>query len=207
MATARTSAESADLRLAGRTYTIPFALVWEACLDLVRGELSHWYARWWDEEVGVIQALSRAPVSRRVSDVVIRIRLDEQAQTRVDMRATSRFTVVGDLGSNARLISTFTSALDRKLIAPPTPPVLIVPEVDGPATDGTDESASQPGEDAAAAPSGPPDASENGEPGSNESRDSGRDRSEERGADRSDTPTPDATAASGTVGPASTGSD
>lgn len=174
MATARTSADSADLRLAGRTYAIPFARVWDASLDLVRGELHHWYARWWDEELGVIQALSRGPLFRRVSDVVIRIRLDEQAQTRVDLRSTSRFTLIGDFGGNNRLIDVFTNALDRKLTQPPPPPVLIAPESDGADLEAT-RPASHPAGDSAPA--------------------------------EADAPTPDETAATGTVPPASPGSD
>ena len=106
----------------GRTYAIPFSRVWDAALDLVRGELPRWHARWWDEEEGVIQALTRGHLSRRTSDVVIRIGLDEQAQTRVDLRSTSRSTRLGDFGSNTRLIGTFIAALDRKLTSPRTPP-------------------------------------------------------------------------------------
>lgn len=106
----------------GRTYAIPFAQVWDAALDLVRGELPRWHARWWDEEEGVIQALTRGHLSRRTSDVVIRIGLDAQAQTRVDLRSTSRSTRLGDFGSNTRLIGAFVGALDRKLTRPQAPP-------------------------------------------------------------------------------------
>ena len=121
-ATARTSQNAVDPRLTGRTYAIPFSHVWNAALDLVRGELPRWHARWWDEEAGVIQALSRGRFSRRASDVVIRIRLDAQAQTRVDLRSASRSKRVGDLGGNTRIIGVFTYALDKKLAAPPAPP-------------------------------------------------------------------------------------
>ena len=120
--TSRTSADATDRRLVGRTYAIPFAQVWEAALDLVRGELPRWHARWWDEEEGVIHALTRGRLSRRTSDVVIRIRLDVQAQTRVDLRSTSRSRGLGDFGSNTRLIGTFIGALDRKFIRPQAPP-------------------------------------------------------------------------------------
>ena len=106
----------------GRTYAIPFAQVWEAVLDLVRGELPRWHARWWDEEEGVIHALTRGRLSRRASDVVIRIGLDAQAQTRVDLRSTSRSSRLGDFGGNTRLIGTFVAALDRKFTGPQAPP-------------------------------------------------------------------------------------
>ena len=125
--TARTSIDATDQRLLGRTYAIPFSRVWDAALDLVRGGLPRWHVRWWDEEAGIIQALSRSRFSRRASDVVIRIRLDEQAQTRVDLRSTSRSRRMGDFGSNTRLIGAFTVALDRILVATPAPP----PEGDG----------------------------------------------------------------------------
>lgn len=105
----------------GRTYAIPFARVWEAALDLVRGELPRWHARWWDEEEGVIQALARGRLSRRASDVVIRIGLDAQAQTRVDLRSTSRSRRMGDFGGNTRLIGAFVGGLDRKLAKPQAP--------------------------------------------------------------------------------------
>ena len=121
-ATAQTSEDATDARLEGRTYAIPFSRVWNAALDLVRGELPRWHARWWDEETGIIQALTRGRVSRRASDVVIRIRLDAEAQTRVDLSSTSRTGRVGDLGGNTRLIGAFTYALDRKLAPPPAPP-------------------------------------------------------------------------------------
>ncbi|MXW10451.1 MAG: DUF1499 domain-containing protein [Gammaproteobacteria bacterium] len=119
--TSRTSADATDRRLVGRTYAIPFAQVWEAALDLVRGELPRWHARWWDEEEGVIHALTRGRLSRRASDVVIRVGLDEQAQTRVDLRSTSRSKGLGDFGSNTRLIGAFVAALDRKLTRPRAP--------------------------------------------------------------------------------------
>ena len=105
----------------GRTYAIPFRRVWNGALDLVRGDLRGWHARWWDEEVGVIQAFHKGRVTGRASDVVVRLRLDEQGQTRVDLRSTSRSKRFGDLGGNTRLIGAFVNALDRKLASPPSP--------------------------------------------------------------------------------------
>ena len=98
-------------------------------LDLVRGELPRWHARWWDEEEGVIHALTRGRLSRRASDVVIRIGLDVQAQTRVDVRSTTRSKGLGDFGSNTRLIGTFIGALDRKLTRPQAAPAPVGKEV------------------------------------------------------------------------------
>ena len=114
-ADAQTSVDATDRRLVGRTYAIPFSRVWDAAVDLVRGELPRWYARWWDEEAGVIQALTRGRFSRRASDVVIRVRLDAEGQTRLDVSSTSRSRRLGDFGGNTRLIGAFIAALDRKL--------------------------------------------------------------------------------------------
>ena len=136
VATSETSIGSPDPRLVGRTYAIPFAQVWKVALDLVTGGLPRWYARWWDEEVAVIQALSRGRHSRRVSDVIIRLRLDEEGQTRVDLRSSSRFTMVGDFGGNTRLIGAFCAALDRKLTEPAPAPALMDAAPEEPASRG-----------------------------------------------------------------------
>ncbi len=49
-----------------------------------------------------------------MDDVEIRIGLDDDAQTRVDLRSASR-KGVGDLGKNPRRIGKFVRALDREL--------------------------------------------------------------------------------------------
>ncbi len=96
--------------------------MWDASLELVRGGLPRWHARWWDEEAGVIQALARGRFLRRASDVVVRIRLDAQGQTRVDLRSTSRPPRWGGFANNARRIGVFTLELDRMLAIAPEPP-------------------------------------------------------------------------------------
>ena len=53
---------------------------------------------------------------------MIRITLDAQAQTRVDLHSTSRSRRLGDFGSNTRLIGAFVAALDRKVTRSRTPP-------------------------------------------------------------------------------------
>lgn len=67
-----------------------------------------------DDVTGVIRAEARTPVFRFVDDVEIRIGLDADAQTRVDLTSASR---VGrwDLGTNARRIRGFLRGLDRRL--------------------------------------------------------------------------------------------
>ncbi|HEX6559587.1 MAG TPA: DUF1499 domain-containing protein, partial [Longimicrobiales bacterium] len=71
-----------------------------------------------DDYDGLIQAEARTLLFRFVDDVVIRITLDADAQTRVDMTSRSRRGGV-DLGSNARRISRYLRALDRRLLPKP----------------------------------------------------------------------------------------
>lgn len=103
-----------DERLRGRTYAIPFQDVWQASLDLAGGELKRWEVTEHDDHEGVIQGRVRGRLPRRDSRITIRITLDENAQTRVDVRAMSE-EVKADLGSNARRIHRFYKALDRSL--------------------------------------------------------------------------------------------
>jgi len=111
---AETAPEAEDPRLRGRTYAIPFDAVWRAATDLA-GSLRGWTVTGSDDCEGIIQAEARTLVMRFVDDVTIRIRLDENAQTRVDMRSASR-KGVGDFGTNARRIGRFMRLLDRRLV-------------------------------------------------------------------------------------------
>jgi hypothetical protein len=96
----------------GRTYAVPFEQVWTATLGLARRRRG-WTVLLADDLEGLICAEARTPL-RFVDDVEIRIGLDENAQTRVDLRSASR-KGVGDLGKNARRIRRFLRALDREL--------------------------------------------------------------------------------------------
>ncbi len=109
---AQTDPAAADPRLRGRTYAIPFEQVWSAALALARRRRG-WTVRHADDLDGVISAEARTAL-RFVDDVEIRIRLDENAQTRVDLSSASRVGV-GDLGKNPRRIGKFLRALDREL--------------------------------------------------------------------------------------------
>lgn len=115
---ARTDRRSLDEALRGRTYAIPFDRVWNAALALAGGGLRGWSVNRSDDQVGVVDAVSVPPLLGPPADVRIRIGLDANAQTRVDMEARSR-TTRGDLGSNRRRIRRFIDALDRKLGATP----------------------------------------------------------------------------------------
>jgi hypothetical protein len=107
-----------DPRLRGRTYGIPFEAVWQASIGLGGGGLRGWSIESADDQLGVISVhVSGGLISSEVM-VRINIGLDANAQTRVDLAATSR-TERGDLGRSGRLIARFTRRLDKKLQARP----------------------------------------------------------------------------------------
>jgi hypothetical protein len=110
---AATTPDAEDPRLRGRTYAIPFDVVWSAAVAVADGGLPHWRLVEADDHEGVIRAESAAGYGAP-SDVVVRITLDANAQTRVDARATYR-GARGDLGACARRITRFFRALDRDL--------------------------------------------------------------------------------------------
>jgi len=114
---AETSATSPDRRLAGRTYAIPFEHVWAAALSLAT-ELPRWTVLRADDQEGVIEAEARTRVLRFVDDVTIRVALDRDAQTRLEMSSAAQ-KGKADLGTNARRIARFLQLLDRRLMAGP----------------------------------------------------------------------------------------
>ncbi len=115
---ARTHPKHPDPALRGRTYAIPFNRVWTEALSLAAGGLRGWSLVKADEDQGHILAESSTLVFRFVDDVEIRISLDENAQTRVDVASSSRVGR-GDLGQNARRIRRFFRALDQRIGAGP----------------------------------------------------------------------------------------
>lgn len=111
---AQTAPESEDPRLCGRTYAVPFEDVWRAALDLAEGGMRGWTLVSANDESGEIVAEARTLVFRFVDDVRIDIVLDDDAQTRVDMRSASR-KGRADLGTNARRIAKFFRRMDALL--------------------------------------------------------------------------------------------
>ncbi len=109
---AETAPDAADPRLRGRTYAIPFERVWTATLALA-GRRRGWTVVQHDDIEGVIRAECRT-LLRFTHDVEIRVGLDGDGQTRVDLRSASRVGH-GDLGKNARRIGRFLRSLDREL--------------------------------------------------------------------------------------------
>ena len=112
------SAESDDPGLAGRTYAIPFGVVWEAALRLAGGGLQGWTVTRSDDVGGTIEGRVRSFFLFFPADIVISVSLDANAQTRVDLTAESRHRG-GDLGVNAWRIRRFCAALDRAASAGP----------------------------------------------------------------------------------------
>lgn len=110
---AQTSPDADDPRLRGRTYMVPFARVWDTIIDMIESR-SRWKLIRADEGRGLIRAETRTPVLRFVDDVRFKLRLDENALTRLDMWSASRVGR-GDLGANARRIHRFLKELDRRL--------------------------------------------------------------------------------------------
>ncbi len=110
---AQTHANSEDPRLKGRTYLVPFAQVWDEIVNMIEAR-SRWTLISADEASGSVRAEARTLVFRFVDDVQVKVKLDDNALTRVDMWSSSR---VGnaDLGTNARRIAGFFRELDRRL--------------------------------------------------------------------------------------------
>jgi hypothetical protein len=111
---ARTDAEHPDSSLRGRTYAISFSKVWTAARDLASAELRGWALQVADEDAGILKAECRVFLVRDRDEVVVRISLDENGQTRVDMTSSSP-AGKRDLGRNARRIRRFFSGLDKKI--------------------------------------------------------------------------------------------
>lgn len=111
---ASTSPDAVDPRLRGRTYAIPFERVWHEALQLAGGKLPRWKVVEADDREGIIHAEATTPLLRATDDVSIRVSLDRDAQTRVDLQSRSR-TGRADLGVNARRVAKFCRMLDRRL--------------------------------------------------------------------------------------------
>jgi hypothetical protein len=109
-----TDPRSGDRRLRGRTYAIPFESVWQASVALSGGALRGWSIRAADDQVGLIQATAKTLLFGWEADVRVNIRLDENAQTRVDLWTASTSNR-GDFGRSRRWIGKFLRRLDRQL--------------------------------------------------------------------------------------------
>lgn len=111
---AETDPASEDQRLRGRTYAIPFEAVWSASVRIAREGMRRWSVISADDQAGTITIEAQTLVWKAVDDILIRIRLDENAQTRVDVTSSSRSGKAA-WGRNARSIASFLKRLDRAL--------------------------------------------------------------------------------------------
>jgi hypothetical protein len=100
-----------------RTYAIPFERVWGAMLALV-AELPRWTVLRADDQVGVIRVEASTRLFRRIDDVTIRIGLDADAQTRVDVEMERR-SGKSDPRGDARRTDRLLNRLDQRLQATP----------------------------------------------------------------------------------------
>ena len=105
----RTAIDAADPNLRGRTYAIPFEHVWQSSLQLARSGLRGWSVTSADDTEGIIQAHARSAVGGE-QEIDIRISLDADAQTRVDLEVRPVKGV--DLGRATRRLRAFLRALD-----------------------------------------------------------------------------------------------
>lgn len=113
---ARTFPTSPDPRLRGRTYAISFDRVWTAALTLAGRELARWEVIDDDDQAGVINAVATTWPGGKRDEVQIRVGLDPNGQTRVDL-SSSASDGKRDLGRNARRIHVFLRKLDARLDA------------------------------------------------------------------------------------------
>ncbi len=122
--------EDPDLR--GRTYAIAFSTVWDAMVALTDRGLRGWRIASEDADEGVIVAEVNGSILRVRSRVEILIGLDDNAQTRVDVRVWGERRPnegVADpraewlphrmFGLHKRRISRLLHLLDRALVADP----------------------------------------------------------------------------------------
>jgi hypothetical protein len=108
-----TTPNAADRRLRGRAYAVPFEDVWQAALKLTDGGLFRWTRHDADDTEGVILASSKS-LAGAIHDIMVRVTLDENAQTRVDASAQAR-KPLSDFGRSKRRVRRFFRALDRTL--------------------------------------------------------------------------------------------
>lgn len=115
---AETDPAHEDPALRGRTYGIPFDTVWRAVLRVAEGRRG-WEVTRRDDLEGRVEIEATTLVFKFVDDVEVEIVLDENAQTRVDARSSSR-KGKADLGTNARRLRKFFRDLDREVARAPT---------------------------------------------------------------------------------------
>lgn len=111
-----TDPDDDDPRMRGRSYAIPFLLVWETAHGIAQGTPG-WTIVSSDWQAGEIVAEASTGLWKKsTDDVWVRLSLDQDGQTCVEMISASR-SERGDLGANARRIARFLRTLDARLLA------------------------------------------------------------------------------------------
>jgi uncharacterized protein (DUF1499 family) len=113
---ASTSPDAKSPKLRGRAYAVPFAQVWQAVVETAE-KRPRWTVTHADARAGELRAEARTLLWRFVDDVDVKVTLDGEGLTRVDVKSASRVGAY-DLGVNARRIARFLHALDRRLRRP-----------------------------------------------------------------------------------------
>jgi uncharacterized protein (DUF1499 family) len=117
---ARTDPDAADPRLRTARLDVPFARVWDAVLGTV-GATPRWTPISADPREGEVQVEARTLIWQFVDDVRIRVHLDEEGRTAIDVHSTSR--VRGwDMGTHTRRIARFLHHVRRRVADPETRP-------------------------------------------------------------------------------------
>ncbi|MEE9207271.1 MAG: hypothetical protein V3U67_02675 [Gemmatimonadota bacterium] len=102
----------------GRTYSVPFARVWDAVVAEIQ-KRSRWRLVHSDEGLGLLTVTCRPRLQRRVDDLAIWVSLDENGFTRVDLRSGPRATEKHPDGalkpSHRKRITSLLAALDDRL--------------------------------------------------------------------------------------------
>lgn len=112
-----TSARNTDPSLRGRRYAIPFQQVWTSALRLASSR-GRWELVEADDLRGRLRIEVRPLLFGGISDVEVLIRLDTDAQTRVDLSSSARQSGIS-LGVHTRRIRRFLRELDRAVGASP----------------------------------------------------------------------------------------
>jgi hypothetical protein len=115
---ADTDPAAPDGRLVGRTYAIPFDKVWNAAVGVAKEGMRGWSVASADDLSGLIIASTATRLFNIRDDVRVKIKLDENGQTRVDVSSRSR-TEKASLGRHRRGIARFFARLDQRLDARP----------------------------------------------------------------------------------------
>jgi uncharacterized protein (DUF1499 family) len=95
-------------------YGIPFEKVWSEALRMAGGGIRGWSIRRASDQDGRIEAEVVRLFTRSIDDVEVRITLDADGQTRVDVTSRSR-SQRPDLGANRRRILRFLREMDSRL--------------------------------------------------------------------------------------------